>query len=54
VSGNLPGRTASFPGADAALVASLLHYGKTTIPEIKRFAASRGVCIRPPAAEFVR
>ncbi|MDR1306737.1 MAG: imidazole glycerol phosphate synthase subunit HisF [Treponema sp.] len=50
-----PDRTGAdgFPGADAALVASLLHYGKTTIPEIKRRAASRGVCIRPPAAGFV-
>jgi cyclase len=36
-------------GADAALVASLLHYGKTTIPDIKSYAASRGVCVRPPA-----
>jgi len=34
------------PGADAALVASLLHFGKTTIPEIKRRARDRGVCIR--------
>ena len=34
------------PGADAALVASLLHFGKTTIREIKRYAESRGVCVR--------
>jgi cyclase len=34
------------PGADAALVASLLHFGKTTIQEIKRYAESRGVCVR--------
>jgi cyclase len=34
------------PGADAALVASLLHFGKTTIPEIKRHAESKGVCVR--------
>jgi cyclase len=33
-------------GADAALVASLLHFGKTTIPEIKRYAESYGVCVR--------
>ena len=33
-------------GADAALVASLLHFGKTTIPEIKLYAESRGVCVR--------
>ncbi|MDR0602240.1 MAG: imidazole glycerol phosphate synthase subunit HisF [Treponema sp.] len=34
------------PGADAALVASLLHFGKTTIGEIKRRVRSRGVCVR--------
>jgi len=33
-------------GADAALVASLLHYGKTTIPEIKKYLESKGVCVR--------
>jgi cyclase len=32
--------------ADAALVASLLHYGKTTIREIKKHAQSKGVCVR--------
>jgi cyclase len=34
--------------ADAALVASLLHFGKTTIREIKQYAESKGVCVRPP------
>ncbi|MDR2922987.1 MAG: imidazole glycerol phosphate synthase subunit HisF [Treponema sp.] len=34
------------PGADAALVASLLHFGKTTIREIKKTAESKGVCVR--------
>ncbi|GAB6391786.1 MAG: imidazole glycerol phosphate synthase subunit HisF [Treponematales bacterium] len=34
------------PGADAALVASLLHFGKTSIPEIKRRAAALGVPVR--------
>jgi cyclase len=34
------------PGADAALLASLLHYGKTTIGEIKKYAESKGVCVR--------
>jgi cyclase len=34
------------PGADAALLASLLHFGKTTIAEIKKHAESRGVCVR--------
>jgi cyclase len=37
---------AEAPGADAALVASLLHYGKTTIREIKKHAQDRGVCVR--------
>ncbi|GHV74038.1 imidazole glycerol phosphate synthase subunit hisF1 [Spirochaetia bacterium] len=32
--------------ADAALVASLLHFGRTTIPEIKKYAESKGVCVR--------
>jgi len=34
------------PGADAALIASLLHFGKTTIKEIKKFAQGKGVCVR--------
>ena len=34
------------PGADAALVASLLHFGKTTIQEIKQYAAARGISFR--------
>jgi cyclase len=34
------------PGADAALLASLLHFGKTTIPEIKKHAELTGVCVR--------
>lgn len=33
-------------GADAALVASLLHFGMTTIPEIKRRAEAKGVSVR--------
>jgi cyclase len=33
-------------GADAALVASLLHFGKTTIKEIKKHAEAQGVCVR--------
>jgi cyclase len=32
--------------ADAALVASLLHFGKTTIREIKKYAESKGVPVR--------
>jgi cyclase len=34
------------PGADAALVASLLHFGNTTISEIKQYAASKGIRVR--------
>ena len=32
--------------ADAALVASMLHFGETTIPAIKRYAESKGVPVR--------
>jgi len=32
--------------ADAALVASMLHFGQTTIAEIKRHAEMKGACIR--------
>jgi cyclase len=38
--------TNEWANVDAALVASLLHFGKTTIREIKRYAESKGVCIR--------
>ena len=38
--------TDDFPGADGALVASLLHFGKTTIREIKEFAMAKGVCFK--------
>jgi len=34
------------PGADAALIASLLHFGKTSIQEIKKHAEGKGVCVR--------
>jgi cyclase len=34
------------PGADAALVASLLHFGDTTIREIKKYVESKGVSVR--------
>jgi cyclase len=37
---------ADAPGADAALVASLLHFEKTTIKEIKKNAEAKGVCVR--------
>jgi cyclase len=32
--------------ADAALVASMLHYGKTTIGDIKKYTESKGICVR--------
>jgi len=34
------------PGADAALIASLLHFEMTTIRDIKKTAEARGVCVR--------
>jgi len=34
-------------GADAALAASIFHYGEHTIGECKRFLAERGVRVRP-------
>ena len=33
-------------GVSAALVASMLHFGKTTVDEIKRYAESKGICVR--------
>ena len=41
-----PGVGDNWGNADAALVASLLHFGTTTIRKIKGHAASRGVCVR--------
>ncbi|GHU05027.1 hypothetical protein FACS1894147_10760 [Spirochaetia bacterium] len=41
-----PGTAENWGNADAALVASLLHFGKTTITEIKKYAESKGVCVR--------
>ncbi|MDR0785480.1 MAG: imidazole glycerol phosphate synthase subunit HisF [Treponema sp.] len=32
--------------ADAALIASILHFGKTSIPEIKKYLHAKGVCMR--------
>jgi cyclase len=34
--------------ADAAIVASIVHYGKYPIPDIKRYLAERGVEMREP------
>jgi cyclase len=36
----------SAANADAALVASMLHFGKTTIGEIKRYVEEKGVTVR--------
>ena len=33
--------------ADAVLAASIFHFGTFSIPEVKRFLASRGVAVRP-------
>ena len=35
-------------GADAALVASMVHYGETTIQALKEYLAERGVKVRLP------
>jgi cyclase len=34
-------------GADAVLLASILHYGHHTVSEIKRFLADGGIAVRP-------
>jgi len=34
-------------GADAVLVASILHYGHHTVSEIKRYLAASGIAVRP-------
>jgi cyclase len=46
LSSDAPGVGDRWGNADAALVASLLHFGTTTIREIKEHAVSRGVCVR--------
>ena len=35
-------------GADAALAASLFHFGELTVPEVKRYLQGRGIAVRPP------
>ena len=37
--------------ADAALIASMVHYGEYTVPGIKRFLAARGVPVRETDAQ---
>ena len=39
--------------ADAALAASILHWGETTIAEIKALLAARGIPVRPVASPYV-
>jgi cyclase len=36
-------------GADAVLLASILHYGHHTVSEIKRFLSATGIAVRPEA-----
>ncbi len=38
-------------GADAALAASIFHFGTYSIPEVKRYLAAHGVPVRPPTDE---
>ena len=33
--------------ADAALAASIFHYGSHPIPEVKAYLAARGIPVRP-------
>ena len=33
--------------ADAALAASLFHFGELSVPELKRYLQGRGVPVRP-------
>ncbi|GAB1482671.1 imidazole glycerol phosphate synthase subunit HisF [Treponema sp.] len=40
------GTNSRWGDADAALVASMLHFGQTTIAEIKRHAEAKGACVR--------
>jgi cyclase len=37
-------------GADAVLLASILHYGQYTVAELKRHLAAAGVSVRAPSA----
>src|SRR6185369_1368558 len=39
--------------ADAALVASMLHYGEYTVPEIKDYLLGRGLKMRPATRQAV-
>jgi imidazole glycerol-phosphate synthase subunit HisF len=41
-------------GADAALAASIFHYGTYTVSDLKSFLQTRGIPIRPAASSEVR
>ncbi|NDD81554.1 MAG: imidazole glycerol phosphate synthase subunit HisF, partial [Verrucomicrobia bacterium] len=34
-------------GADAALAASLFHFGELTVPHVKRYLQGKGIPVRP-------
>ena len=38
-------------GAQAALAASIFHFGETTVARVKRNLMERGISVRPPSAE---
>ncbi|MDR1362488.1 MAG: imidazole glycerol phosphate synthase subunit HisF [Spirochaetaceae bacterium] len=48
--GSLEQISAAAEISDAVLVASLLHFGRTSIPEIKRFLSESGLPVRPSPA----
>ena len=37
-------------GADAALAASLFHFGELTVPQVKRYLQEKGISVRPAHA----
>ena len=39
-------------GADAVLVASILHYGQHTVGEVKRYLADSGIAVRSRAGRL--
>lgn len=40
-------REAFLSGADAALAASLFHFGELSVPQLKKYLLERGVAVRP-------
>lgn len=41
-------------GADAVLAASVFHYGKFSIREVKRYLEERGVCVRKDFSPYIK